>query len=163
MVRLPEEETLEALVRAGTATPALLEEIARLVAAFHTNSQTDEQIASFGTLEVIRTNWEENFVQMQPYIGRALDASIYEQIVGYIRHFLDKRTALFTSRIQDGHIRDCHGDLRLQHVYSLDTPDKAGHQLAILDCIEFNERFRYGDVASEVAFLAMELDDAGQG
>jgi uncharacterized protein len=33
-------------------------------------------------------------------------------------------------------------------------------QLTILDGIEFNERFRYSDVASEIAFLTMELDAA---
>lgn len=72
-----------------------------------------------------------------------------------------KRSALFASRVRDGYIRDCHGDLRLQHVYLLDTPDEArvlSHEIVVLDGIEFNERFRYGDVAGEVAFLAMELD-----
>jgi hypothetical protein len=31
-----------------------------------------------------------------------------------------------------------------------------------VDCIEFNDRFHYEDVASEVAFLTMELDEAGR-
>jgi aminoglycoside phosphotransferase family enzyme len=33
-----------------------------------------------------------------------------------------------------------------------------GGQVCIYDCIEFNDRFRYSDVASEIAFLAMDLD-----
>jgi aminoglycoside phosphotransferase family enzyme len=33
--------------------------------------------------------------------------------------------------------------------------------MVIFDCIEFNERLRYCDVASEVAFLAMDLDFLG--
>ncbi len=160
MVRLPDEATLEFRVRTGTASPSLLEEIARYVAAFHATSHTDAHIASFGGLEVIRANWEENFVQMKPYIDRSLDALTYNRIVEYIRHFLGERIPLFTSRVQDGRIRDCHGDLRLQHVYVLDEPDFPAHRLAILDSIEFNERFRYSDVASEVAFLAMELEAA---
>jgi aminoglycoside phosphotransferase family enzyme/predicted kinase len=162
MVRLPDEATLEFRVRTGTASPSLLEEIARYVAAFHATSHTDAHIASFGGLEVIRANWEENFVQMKPYIDRSLDALTYNRIVEYIRHFLDERALLFTSRVQDGRIRDCHGDLRLQHVYVLDEPDFPAHRLAILDSIEFNERFRYSDVASEVAFLAMELEAANR-
>jgi len=36
------------------------------------------------------------------------------------------------------------------------------NRLVILDCIEFNERFRYSDVASEIAFLAMELEAANR-
>jgi uncharacterized protein len=161
MVRLPNEATLEARVRAGTATPELLAEVARFVAQFHAAAPSSEHIASFGALETIRGNWEENFAQMRPYIGRTLDAATFERIAEYVHRFLDRRTALFESRVRDGYIRDCHGDLRLQHVYLLDTPGKArvpAHEIVVLDGIEFNERFRYSDVAAEVAFLAMELD-----
>jgi predicted kinase len=35
-------------------------------------------------------------------------------------------------------------------------------EVCFFDCIEFNERFRCGDVASEVAFLAMDLDARGR-
>jgi uncharacterized protein len=163
MVRLPDEATLEALVRAGTATPTLLAEVARFVAQFHARVPTNEHIARFGGWEVIRGNWEENFAQMRPYIGRTLDTATYDRIARYIHRFLDERAALFASRVRDGHIRDCHGDLRLQHVYLLDpeqVPASQASSIVILDGIEFNERFRYSDVASEVAFLVMELDAA---
>lgn len=163
MLRLPDEATLEHLVRAGTATPELLAEIARFVATFHASIPTNQHIESFGRLEVIRGNWEENFAQMQPYIGRTLDATSYDCLARYVQGFLDHRASLFASRMRDGYIRDCHGDLRLQHVYLLDTPGvSASHpeSIVILDGIEFNERFRYSDVASEVAFLVMELDAA---
>lgn len=163
MVRLPDEAMLESLVRAGTATPSLLAEIARFVAQFHARVPTTEHIASFGKLEVIRGNWEENFAQMKPYIGRTLDAATYERLARYIHRFLDERASLFASRVRDGHIRDCHGDLRLQHVYVFDeasVPTTQPCSIMILDGIEFNERFRYSDVTSEVAFLVMELDAA---
>lgn len=165
MVRLPDEAMLESRVQTGTADASLLMEIAEYVAAFHLSATASEHIASFGSLEVIRANWEENFEQMKPYIGRTLDDTTYSSIVAYIRHFLDERSALFAHRVSHQRIRDCHGDLRLQHVYVLDEQDKAVQQLprfAILDCIEFNERFRYSDVASEVAFLTMELDAIGR-
>src|SRR6266516_1120585 len=164
MVRLPDEAMLESRVRAGTASGPLLKEIAQHVAAFHATSLTDEHIASFGSLEVIRGNWEENFAQMRPYIGRTLDTATYDLIAGYIHGFMEQRSSLFASRISEGRIRDCHGDLRLQHVYILEREgaDTARQlpRLAILDGIEFNERFRYSDVASEVAFLTMELEAA---
>ena len=32
----------------------------------------------------------------------------------------------------------------------------------IFDCIEFNERFRYTDVAADIGFLAMDLDYHGR-
>ena len=57
--------------------------------------------------------------------------------------------------MQDGRIRDCHGDLRAEHIYF-----EPG-QMQIIDCIEFNQRFRFIDVCSEVAFLAVDLERLG--
>lgn len=159
MLRLPDEATLEAQVRAGTAAPALLAEVAQYIAAFHQSAGTDARIASFGERQVIEGNWEENFTQTRPYIGRTLDAAAYERVRSAVQHFLERRAPLFASRVREGRIRDCHGDLRLQHVY---RPNKVHNHLAVIDCIEFNERFRYSDVATEIAFLLMELDAAGR-
>ncbi len=165
MKRLPDEATLAERVRSGTATPALMAEIGRFLASFHAATATDERIARFGELAAIRTNWEENFVQMKPYCDRTLDTATYDRIVAYACRFMAGRATLFEQRIHNGRIRDCHGDLRLQHIYLLDEQTAINYQgprLVILDRIEFNERFRYGDVASEVAFLTMELEAAGR-
>ena len=159
MLRLPDGATLEAQVRAGTAAPTLLAEVARFIAAFHRNAKTDAHIASFGERQVIEGNWQENFTQTQPYIGRTLDAALSTRISTAVQRFLEARWPLFASRVRGGRIRDCHGDLRLQHVY---IPNAVCNQLAVIDCIEFNERFRYSDVAAEIAFLLMELDAAGR-
>ena len=64
------------------------------------------------------------------------------------------REALFQQRIDGGYIRDCHGDLYSANICLAD-------KVYIYDCIEFNQRFRYCDVASDVAFLAMDLDFYG--
>jgi aminoglycoside phosphotransferase family enzyme/predicted kinase len=163
MVRLPDEATLATLVQQGTATPQLLAEVAHALAAFHARTPTDQQIASFGSLENICANWEENFIQIAPSIGRTIDAPTYNLIVSFARQFMKHRASLLSERVHQGHIRDCHGDLRLEHVYVLDsTSASLQRQLALLDRIEFNKRFRYGDIASEVAFLAMELDAASR-
>jgi uncharacterized protein len=57
---------------------------------------------------------------------------------------------LLRSRVRDGRICDGHGDLRCESICVTDG-------ICIFDCIEFNDRFRCGDVASEVAFLEMDL------
>src|SRR5262249_56545038 len=49
----------------------------------------------------------------------------------------------------------CHGDLQAQHVCCAEC-------VQIFDCIEFNHRFRYGDVAGEIAFLLMDLTRLGR-
>jgi aminoglycoside phosphotransferase family enzyme/predicted kinase len=176
MRRLPEEATLAARVRSNTASPDLFAAVARVarrVAAFHHESADDERTAQYGSLAVVAGNWEENLAQIQPYVGQTLDAATFARIASYACDFLRQRAALFESRVRTGCIRDSHGDLRLQHVYLLDddstdhpadaceSPDGV-NRLAIVDCIEFNERFRYGDVIAEVAFLAMELEAAAR-
>jgi uncharacterized protein len=162
MVRLPEDATLQSRVAAGTADAPLVRRVARQVAAFHGRARTDEHIASFGSIGVIRQNWDENLEQMKPFVGRLLDQDAFAAIEAFVDAFMCNRAALLQSRVSDGHIRDCHGDLRLQHVYALGAEPDPGSHLAIIDCIEFNERFRYGDVASEVAFFVMELEAEGR-
>ncbi len=162
MRRLPEEATLDAHARTGRVSPGLLREVAARVAAFHASSETSEHIASFGRTDVIANNWHENFAQMRPYIGRTLDQITFDRIARWTSQSLAGRANLFATRAREGCVRDCHGDLRLQHVYAIDEPATEGKKLEIIDCIEFNERFRYSDVAAEVAFLTMELDAAGR-
>ena len=78
-----------------------------------------------------------------------------QRIKYYTDNFLKENRNLFYKRMQDGRIRDCHGDVHAQHI--------CFHEgIQIFDCIEFNDRFRYCDVASEVAFLAMDLDFLGR-
>ncbi|HET8840708.1 MAG TPA: AAA family ATPase [Ktedonobacteraceae bacterium] len=160
MQRLPEEATLAAHVAARTATPNLLALVAEPLVQFHTSVPTNKHIAEFGSLSVIRGNWDENFEQMRPYIGRSLDQSTFDRLSTYIYDFMQGYAALFSTRIHEQRIRDCHGDLRLQHVYIFEQAGDVSPGISVVDCIEFNERFRYGDVASEVAFLTMELDAA---
>jgi predicted kinase len=62
---------------------------------------------------------------------------------------------LFTRRIEEGRIRECHGDLRAKHIFL------EGDAVQVIDCIEFNRDFRYQDTASDVAFLTMDLDRLG--
>ena len=162
MKRLPDDATLEALVRSDRATPQLLAEVAEHIAAFHARSLTNDHVTAFGEQSVISGNWEENFAQTRSYVGRVLDAETYDQIASSVRAFLQQRHRLFEERRRARRIRDCHGDLRLQHVYVLGQDAAGGHRFAVIDGIEFNERFRYGDVAGEVAFLTMELDAAGR-
>jgi uncharacterized protein len=155
MVRLPEEATLESLLARHQVDARLLGRVAHRIAEFHAGVQTSDEITNYGEMETIGGNWEENFAQMRPYIGRVLTAETFNTISHYAHEFMRCRARLFAARRRDGRIRDCHGDLRLQHIYCFSS------QVDIIDCIEFNQRFRFSDVASEVAFLTMELDQAG--
>jgi predicted kinase len=54
--------------------------------------------------------------------------------------------------MKEGRIYDCHGDLHSGNIVVTDE------NIHIFDCIEFNDRFRFCDVASDIGFLAMDLD-----
>jgi len=125
--------------------------VAEKLADFHRKSQTNQEIGAFGRLDVIRHNCDENFGQTEKYIGFTIFRAKYERIKGYTDNFIKSDFSLFEKRVGEGRIRDCHGDLHAAHVCFTDG-------ICIYDCIEFNDRFRYCDVASELAFLAMDLD-----
>ena len=113
---------------------------------------SDEKARNFGALDVIATNVKENFEQTRHYIGGPVTKEAFASIERWSLSFMKKKRALFEQRVAQGRIKDCHGDLHLQHICV------EGEHIYIFDCIEFNERFRFGDVASDVAFLAMDLD-----
>jgi hypothetical protein len=66
------------------------------------------------------------------------------------------RHADFTTRKLTGYIRECHGDMHLGNMVLVDD------RVVIFDGIEFNDAFRWIDVASDVAFLIMDLEDRGR-
>jgi hypothetical protein len=55
-----------------------------------------------------------------------------------------------------GDVCDGHGDLQAEDIFCLDDG------VRILDCIEFSDQLRYGDVCADVAFLAMDLERLGR-
>jgi aminoglycoside phosphotransferase family enzyme len=151
MEKLPQDRMMDVLLPRGQVTLEMVARVAEKLVGFHQRAETNQKIAAFGRLDVIRQNTDENFAQTEKYIGTSITAEEYQHIKDYTDNFIDINTSLFDKRVREGKIRDCHGDLHAAHVCFTDD-------ICIYDCIEFNDRFRYSDVASEVAFLAMDLD-----
>jgi aminoglycoside phosphotransferase family enzyme len=154
MRRINEEHMLYRLLKAGEVTPETMQRIGRHLASVYEAIPSDQKARAFGALDVISINVKENFEQTRRYIGGPITITreAFDAIESWSLSFMEANTALFQQRVTEGHIKDCHGDLHLQHICV------EGAHIYIFDCIEFNERFRYGDVASDVAFLAMDLD-----
>lgn len=152
MQRLPDEHRADRRLAAGKLVERDVERIAARLAAFHADARCDHETAAFGTVEVIRGNVRENFEQSEAAIRSLLDDAQATDIERWQMAFLDDRADLFERRVDDRRVRDGHGDFRLEHVYLDD--DGA---ITVLDCIEFNERFRFADVCADAAFLSMDL------
>ncbi len=155
MRRLPGELMMDVLLRENRVSPEMLSRLAEKLAKFHQKAETSPAISVFGKVDTVRQNTEENFGQTEKYLDKTISRAKYKQITDYTRRFIKENTTLFQKRIGGGRIRDCHGDLHTAHVCFADG-------ICVYDCIEFNDRFRYGDVASEVSFLVMDIDHHGR-
>ncbi len=151
MKQLPAERMMDKLLPRNLVTEDMIAGVAEKLAAFHHKARTSPEISSYGKLEAIKINTDENFDQTEKYIDISIPSGTFNQIKAYSDNFLKANKSLFNKRVKEGRIKDCHGDLHAAHVCITNG-------ICIYDCIEFNDRFRYGDVASEVAFLAMDLD-----
>jgi aminoglycoside phosphotransferase family enzyme/predicted kinase len=154
MRRVPEDRLLIRMLHDDEVTPELLDRLADRLAYFHSKAETGPQISGFGSPIVIFHNLQENFDQTTPYIGKTIDLETHTETARLAMKFLKDHDDLFRERISRGFIRDCHGDLHLDHVVVL-------NEIMLYDCIEFNDRFRYGDTAADLAFLLMDLDFRG--
>jgi aminoglycoside phosphotransferase family enzyme len=128
-----------------------IDDIAKIVVQFHSKAQTGGEINEYGSLRIIKINWDENFAQTVKYANQTIPKTDFKFIQSRIVEFMDKKKLFFESRIKTNKIRDCHGDMHSGNIFITDP-------ICIFDAIEFNDRFRYSDVASDVAFLAMDLD-----
>lgn len=154
MKKLPADRMLKNLLLRGTADEKTMDAVAAKIAAFHQQARTDNKIDEMGSMENIRHNHEENFIETKKYINKTIPRYQYRFIGDYVDKFLTEKKTFLEKRVTDHKIRDCHGDLHLDHICINDD-------ITIFDCIEFNERFRWGDVAEDVAFLTMDIDFNG--
>lgn len=155
MRRMLPERRLAALVRAGDDIDVELHRIARLLASFHAAAPTSDAIADAGSPEAVRRNWDDNFEQLQPFVGPVLAPRACARVEELAHRYLDGRGPLLHRRMETGRIRDGHGDLQAEDIFCLDDGPR------ILDCIEFDDRLRHGDVLADIGFLAMDLERLG--
>ncbi|MGE0710678.1 MAG: AAA family ATPase [Planctomycetota bacterium] len=168
MRRLDDARTFAAALARGELEAGHMDRLGALLAEFHERAARDHEIARWGGFDVVAGNCRENFAQLAPLCGRelapgvpALDAEVLRRLERLTEAELQARRALIEARAAAGVPCDTHGDLRLEHVYEL--PERGpGQELVVVDCIEFNERFRFADPIAELAFPVMELSRAAR-
>jgi aminoglycoside phosphotransferase family enzyme/predicted kinase len=156
MKRLPPQRRLSALVADGDPTCAsALVETADILARFHASAERSQAIDACATTAAIDGLWAANFTQLEPFVGPVLDAGVFERARSLSSAFVAGRDDLFADRIDGGFICDGHGDLLADDIFVLDDGPR------IIDCLEFADRLRFGDVVADLAFLVMDLDRLG--
>ena len=154
MKRLPEKMLMKSMFFQDTLTDKHLEKIAKVIARFHQTARNSLNIDKFGKPEMFKINTDENFAQIEKYIGTTIQQKDFDYLSKWTENFYSVNNHLFISRINSKKIRDCHGDLHMEHICLADN-------LSIFDCIEFNSRFRYTDTIADIAFLLMDLEYYG--
>jgi len=154
MRRYPDRTRLATMVTSGKPVHAVLDAVADKVAAFHRDAVRGDTVDACGSRTAVRERWLQNLDQLERYT--ALDRDTVREIRRLAEQFMAGRAALFDRRVADKCIVDGHGDLLAGDIFSL--PDR----LAILDCLEFDDRLRFVDVLDDAAFLAMDLEFLGR-
>ncbi len=154
MKRLPDDRMLDRLL---TLNPEDLHKdltrVAQRLARFHAGADIFREPVSLGE-ETVRQNWVENFSQARAFSQKTLSKKALEILKCYVDTFLVDSHTLLNQRQREGFIRDGHGDLHAGNICLTDP-------VCIYDCIEFNDRFRIGDVVADMAFLLMDMDFRG--
>jgi hypothetical protein len=152
MRQFPQESLFITLFEQGKLSETHMEELGRVVAQYHATAETSDYIRKFGEVAQVRQSIDENYEQTKKYIGGPQTEAQFEETKQYTDNFFTERSQLFTSRVQNNWIRECHGDLHLRNICL--WHDK----ILLFDCIEFNEPFRFVDVMYEAAFTVMDLE-----
>ena len=152
MRRLPDSRRLSTLV----GTPGFLDrvrQVARAVSVFHASLPPDPEAARTSTRDAVADLWtRQNLDDLDQHHADLLGAGELATVRRLATRFLAGREALFASRIAAGRAVDGHGDLLADDIFCMDDGPR------ILDCLAFSDDLRRGDVAADLAFLAMDLE-----
>jgi aminoglycoside phosphotransferase family enzyme/predicted kinase len=155
MREFAQEDLASRVLARDEFTPTDVDALAAMVAAFHAATARATPDSAFATPEAILEFALANFATLVPAMTSAAEREAIGALHAWTLREHAARTEAFGARRRNGFVRECHGDLHLNNIAVI-----AG-EIAIFDCIEFNDRMRWIDVMNEVAFTAMDLADRG--
>ncbi len=155
MHRFPQEALASRMLAEGRLTRELMDALALDVARFHAALPSAPPESAFGTAASALHDACENFDQIEALLPYAREDDTLVALRDWCEREFNLQRGHIEARRAAGMIRECHGDLHLGNIVSIDGA------LVPFDCIEFNPRLRWIDVMSEVAFLFMDLMDRG--
>jgi aminoglycoside phosphotransferase family enzyme/predicted kinase len=156
MRQFSQDRLLCHLLDAGQLQGSPIDLLAQEVSAFHARIEPADPVSRFGTPEGIYQPVQENFRHLFDTIDDPVRQAHARELEHWCQRTFAARRPDFVARKRDGFVRECHGDMHLGNMILLDD------RVVIFDCLEFNDDFRWIDVASDVAFLTMDLADRGR-
>lgn len=148
-------QQLDRLLERGELDTALIDRLIPVITKFHAAAETAPEGGEFGRPEVVFAPMQQNFDQLRPLIVDPAQQAQLARLEAWTQRQYAELQPLLAQRLAQGHVRECHGDMHLGNMTLLDG------EITVFDGIEFNEHFRWIDVANEIAFLVMDLASRG--
>lgn len=155
MVQFPDADRLDRVADRGELTSVQIKTLARMIAGFHAGVSIAEPNTPFADSVRLRREVMDNFDSLSAQALPEAVMPLLEDIRSWSARSLVDLGGQFRARKRSGMVRECHGDMHLANIALLNDT------LTIFDALEFNENFRWIDVQSELAFLAMDLEYRG--
>ena len=151
MIQFPRENELSNLLGSAVNLSVLFHTFCIELASFHKTIAVAGSSSKFSDSERISSPNIQNFRSIDSALLAPKESKILKRLKQWTLNSLEKNNDAFIKRQADGRIRECHGDLHLGNLVCIDS------RIVAFDCLEFNEQLRWVDVASELAFLVMDL------
>lgn len=155
MRRLPADRMLDTLLSGGSAPGDAVDLLARHLIPFHREKAAicdRETVGSAATMTAVVT---ANLDELRG-VGGSIESLQFTLVEESMRCFMREHAPLFQQRVNEGWVKDGHGDLRAEHICL-----EENGPVQIFDCVEFSPSIRCADIASDLAFLLMDLDRLG--
>lgn len=154
------DRLLSNLQAEGLVTTTHIDSLASQIADFHAEiRQADDSMALGDPAEVLAPA-QQNFDQIREMLNEKAQLDQLSQLEGWMQDTFTRLEPLFAQRKAGGMVRECHGDIHLGNVALIQESDN--DEVALFDCIEFNDEFRWIDVISDAGFLVMDLEARGE-
>ena len=127
-----------------------MQDLGESIARTHDRAPVASRDGPFGTVDSVCKPALDNFQSLKQDCP---DQDLQNQLAVLERWNaveIDRLESDLQERLENGRIRECHGDLHLANLVRIDA------RIVAFDCLEFNTALRWIDVISEVSFLVMD-------
>jgi uncharacterized protein len=151
MRRFDEDARLDRVCARGELQAHHLSALADALTAFHAAAAPAPADSRFGEPAQVLAPALYNIESLGHNLPDPLWQARLHALQTWTQTQFDQLSPLLVARKRSGRVRECHGDLHLGNLVLLND------QVRLFDCIEFNDDFRWIDVASDIAFAYLDL------
>ena len=127
-----------------------MQTLGETIAGVHKRAPVALRDGQFGTADAVCKPTQDNFLSLT---RDCTDPALQQQLSAleqWNAAEIERLKPAFQQRLEQGRIRECHGDLHLANLVRIDD------RIVAFDCLEFSPALRWIDVISEVGFLVMD-------